>query len=76
MLGWGALQRAPAPPFSFLSALQAFPFPKGALPGLDGVDSGSPYLSAVLLSEKNGRQVVFLGVWLFRGRDPGCAEGL
>ena len=25
--------------------------------------------------EKNGRQVVFLGEWLFWGRDPGCAEG-
>ena len=24
---------------------------------------------------KNGRQLVFLGEWLFWGRDPGCAEG-
>lgn len=41
-------------------------FPKGALPGLDGLTQGV-HTSQLCYSlfEKNGRQVVFLGVWLF-----------
>lgn len=66
LLGWGASQRAPAPPFSFLSALQAFPFPKVPSQAwmvlTQGVHTSQLCYS---LFEKNGRQVVFLGVWLF-----------
>ena len=74
--GLGGTPEGSCPSLLFPLGSAGISFSQGALPGLDGFDSGSPYLSAVLLSEKKGRQVVFLGVWLFRGRDPGCAEGL